>query len=76
MENIEHRLLGLAFQIDEQVPAGDKIEMGKRRVFQHVMRRKKDQLADFFFDPVAPLEDAADARVWWIGRGGFHAPLE
>ena len=55
MENIEHRLLGLAFQIDEQVPAGDEIEMGKGRIFQHIMWRKKDQLADFFFNPVTPM---------------------
>ena len=54
MENIEDGLLRLAFQIDEQVPAGDEIEVGKGRVFQHIMWRKKDQLADFFFDPVTP----------------------
>ena len=42
MENIEHGLLRLAFQVDKQVPAGDEIEMGKGWVFQHIMRRKKD----------------------------------
>ena len=55
MENIEDGLLRVAFQIDEQIPAGDEIEMGKGRIFQHIMRRKKDAPADFFFDPVTPL---------------------
>src|SRR6266576_4885976 len=55
MENIEHGLLRLAFQVKEQVPAGNEIEMGKGGIFQHIVRRKEDQFANFLFDPITSL---------------------
>ena len=48
-------LLQLRVQVDQQVPAGQDVELGEGRVHDEVLRGKDHHLADLFADPVAVL---------------------
>ena len=48
-------VLGLGFQIDEEIAAGEEVQFGKRRIYQHVMCRKYHQVPNLLFDPVTVI---------------------
>src|SRR6266699_1259562 len=45
-------LLQLAFEIDQDVPAGDQIDVRKRRVFEQIVDGEQNYIADLLTDPV------------------------
>ncbi|MGC4120345.1 MAG: hypothetical protein QM765_38340 [Myxococcales bacterium] len=64
MEQRDELLLQLAREVDEQVAAGEQVELGERRVHDDVLRREHHHLADLLADPEAALlldEEAAQA---------------
>ena len=46
-------LLRLDIDVDQEVPATEDVQLGKRRIDEDVLRRKDHQVADLFLDPVA-----------------------
>ena len=52
MEQRQQFLLQVRTQIDQQVPAGENVQPGKRRVHRDIVRREYHHLADFLADPV------------------------
>src|ERR1039458_9780681 len=52
VEQGNERLLQVLADIDQQVAATDQVEFGKRRVFDHVLLGKDQQVADAFVDAI------------------------
>ena len=52
MEQRHQLLLQCRTQIDQQVPAGEQVQPGKRRVRRDIVRREYHHLADLLADPV------------------------
>ena len=52
MEHRQHHFLRLGVQIDQQVPAGDQVEFGKRRILEHVLLGEHHHVADVLVDTV------------------------
>ena len=48
-------LLGVRFQIDQQIAAGDQVHMRKWGIEKHVLRGKDDRGTQVFLDPVGGL---------------------
>jgi hypothetical protein len=57
MEQREHLLLDIRFQVDQQAAAADQIEPGKRRILQEILWRKGDRFAHRFPDLIAVVLD-------------------
>jgi hypothetical protein len=70
MENIERSLLRLAVQVNHQVPARYEIQARERRVFEKIVRGKKDHLAHLAPYTVATmflLEKAPQSLLAHVG---------
>ena len=53
MKQRENRLLRRRLEVNQQIPAGDQIELGKRCVTNDVMRREHNALAQVLRDLIA-----------------------
>src|SRR5919106_4768295 len=52
MEQSEHLLLHIRFEVDQQVAAADQIEPGKGRVLEQILWGKGGRVAQRFLSPV------------------------
>jgi hypothetical protein len=73
VEDLQHALLRLAVDVDEQVAAAHEVELREGRVAQHVVRREEHRLAQLLSDTVVPPlpdEEAAEALGREVGSDG------
>src|SRR3984893_14064946 len=64
MQQRQHALLDLRLEINEQIAAGADIDVGERRVTQHILRSEHHHVADLFADPVyvlVPVKEPVEA---------------
>ncbi len=55
MEQGEYFFLGFTAQVDQEVPATEQVNLGKRRVFEHVLLGKDHHVADILADAVGAV---------------------
>jgi hypothetical protein len=55
MKEREHLALQNWLQVDQDVPAADKVHLGERWIADQVVLREDAHIADTFADPVAAL---------------------
>ena len=70
VEDLDHLVLHVALQVDEQVAAADQVEPREGRVAEEVVRREDHPLAYLLPDPVSAVlavEEAAQARRAHVG---------
>ena len=75
IEQSQDLLLRLRLQIDQQIAAGHQVEARKRRIGQHILRRKYHQRAQLRCDPVALfllLEETGEPRRRHVGLDRFR----
>ena len=52
MQDCQHLILHLAFEINQQVAAGDEVEVRERRILEHAVSGKDDEIAHLFLHPI------------------------
>ena len=52
MERLDQTILDRAIQVDQEIPAGDQIEMRERRIANHVVTGEQHALAQLAADAV------------------------
>ncbi len=75
MERLDDPLLNRPIQVDQEVAAGDQIEVRERRIADDVVRGEQHQLAQLTPYPVAPglaHEEALQALLREIGDVGVR----
>src|SRR5215813_10287283 len=53
VKGVAHLVLQVSIKIDEDIAAGDQVDMGERRIFEHVVYREQDRVAELLADPVS-----------------------
>lgn len=75
VQHLHHLLLHLAVEVDQQVAAAHEIEVGERRVAQHVVRGEQNLLAQLLAHPemrLLALEEVSQPLPRDIGRDGLR----
>jgi len=75
MEHRQDHFLRLGVQIDQQVPAGDQVEFGKRRIFEDVLLGEHHHVADILVDTVGtfvPGEETVQPFGRNVGGDAFR----
>ncbi len=71
LERLDGARLGVPVQIDEEIAAAHQVQMGERRVLEHVVMRKQDRLSQVAAHPVlVALADEEPAES--LGRDVGH----
>ena len=73
MKEGEDATLGLDLEIDQEVAAGDEIDLGKRRVADQVLFGKGDRLPNPLLDPVAVALSVEKFTEPFLGDVGLDA---
>ena len=68
MKQGDELLLQLAAHIDQQVAATDQIEFGERRILDHVLLGKDQQIADDLVDAIGAVRILAEKARQPLGR--------
>src|SRR3989304_8491804 len=55
MKSRDKPVLKFRFEVNQQVPASDQIQLGEGRILDHILGGKDDHFPDFLLDPVAGL---------------------
>ena len=79
MKNQQDLRLPLGLQIGEQIPAGDQIHSGERRVFGHVLSSKHAHVTNGLADLIAPVrlnEESLQALRRDLRSDGFRIETE
>ncbi len=84
VEDADHIPLRLALQVDQQVAAGDEVQVRERRILQQIVRREGDDIAYRFADAVGrvllgeePLEPfGGDLGADRLGIHSLARPLQ
>ena len=75
MEQAAELALQIALEIDQQIAAGDQIELDERRVLERAVLRKQHEVAQFLFDAIVAAvldEKALQPLLGHIGFDGFR----
>ena len=79
VEEGDQALLDRRLQVDQQVPAGEDVDPGERRVREQVLRGEDHHPPDLLSDPVpgvVPDEEPGEALLADVGRDGLGVPAD